>query len=112
MLTHWRDFSQDENLLDYLGKILGQIHNTGVVEFPSPDQKFISEANATARIQGMMTDLADRLIVITSLFDGLRFNLQPEELGEEYAGLSRYLRASVAFENDGPFPEDGLLLSV
>ncbi len=112
MLTHWRDFSQDENLLDYLGKILGQIHNTGVVEFPSPDQKFISEANATARIQGMMTDLADRLIVITSLFDGLRFNLQPEDLDEEHAGLSRYLRElQLHLENDGPFPENGLLLS-
>jgi hypothetical protein len=112
MLSHWRDFSQDENFLDYLGKILRQIHNTGVVEFPSSDQKFISEANATARINDMMIDLADRLVVITGLFDGLRFNLDPDDLREEHAGLAHYLSGlQLHLENDGPFPEEGLLLS-
>ncbi|MBN38364.1 MAG: hypothetical protein CMI29_07845 [Opitutae bacterium] len=112
MLSHWRDFYQDENLLDYLGKILRQIHNTGVVEFPSPDQKFISEANATARINDMMVDLADRLVVISGLFDGLRFNLNPDELRVDHPGLAQYLsELQLHLENDGPFPEEGLLLS-
>ena len=29
MLTYWRDFSQDENLLDYLGKSLGKFTTPG-----------------------------------------------------------------------------------
>jgi len=112
MLSHWRDFSQDENLLDYLAKILRQIHHTGVVEFPSSDQKYISEANATARINDLMKDLTDRLVVISGLFDGLRFNLDPNDLREEHPGLAVYLsELQLHLENDGPFPEEGLLLS-
>ena len=111
MLAHWRDFPQGENYLEFLSKILGQLHLTGVVKFPSTDQKFISEANATARIDGMMEDLVDRLVVITGISDGLRFNLNPEELTQDYPGLSLYLgELQEHLENDGPFPEEGLVL--
>ncbi len=111
MLAHWRDFPQGENFLEFLAKILGQLHLTGVVKFPSVDQKFISEANATARINGMMTDLADRLVVISGLSDGLRFNLDPDKLTQEHFELARYLsELQVHLENDGPFPEEGLVL--
>ena len=44
-------------------KLLSQLHLTGVVKFPSVDQKFLSESNATARIQSEMIDFANKLIV-------------------------------------------------
>ncbi len=111
ILGHWRDFPQGENYLEFLSKILGQLHLTGVIKSPSTDQKFISEANATARINGMMEDLADRLVVITGISEGLRFNLDPNDLKQEHSELARYLRElQVHLENDGPFPEEGLVL--
>jgi len=111
MLVHWRDFSQGENYLEFLSKILGQLHLTGVIKSPSADQKFISEANATARIDSMMEDLVDRLVVISGISEGLRFNLDPKKLEKDYPELARYLRElHVDIENDEPFPEEGLVL--
>lgn len=112
MLVHWRDFPQGENYLDFLSKILGQLHYKGVVKFPSSDQKFRSEENATTMIDGMMKGLADRLVVITGLNDGLDFNLSPDTLSQEHSELARYLKElQELLENDGPFPEEGLLLN-
>ena len=39
------------SFFDLGNKILSQLHLTGVVQFPSMDQKFLAESNATARIQ-------------------------------------------------------------
>ena len=115
MLSHWQNFSDGENFLVYLPtKVLGKLHNTGVVKFPSSDQKFISEANATDRIDGMMVDIASRFVVVTDIFEGLRFNLDPEQIAEGHPNLSLYLLDLQALlENDGDFPEgeEGLLLS-
>ena len=59
----------------------------------------------------MMEDLADRLVVISGISDGLRFNLDPDKLTQEHFGLARYLsELQVHLENDGPFPEEGLVL--
>jgi cyclic-di-AMP phosphodiesterase PgpH len=111
MLVHWRDFPKGENYFEFLAKILGQLHLTGVVKFPSSDQKFRSEENATDMIDGMMKDLADRLVVITGLNDGLDFNLNPDSLSQEYSELARNLtELEEHLENDGPFPEEALVL--
>ena len=111
MLAHWRDFSQGGNYLEFLSKILGRLHHTGVIKSPTADQKFISEANATARIDSMMEDFVDSLVVISGISEGLRLNLDPKELEKDYPELARYLRGlHVDVENDEPFPEEGLVL--
>jgi hypothetical protein len=90
---------------------LEKLHLTGVVKFPSVDQKFISESNATTRINNAMLKLANDLIVIEGIQNGLRFNLDPEKLAESYPELKFYLNElEEHLSNDGPFPETGLLL--
>jgi len=68
-------------------KLLSQLHLTGVVKFPSVDQKFLSESNATARIQSEMIDFANKLIV----FDKGNKKSPAISLFDEYPLLSAYL---------------------
>ena len=51
-------------------KLLSQLHLTGVVKFPSVDQKFLSESNASARIKSQLIDFANGLEIydITIVF--------------------------------------------
>lgn len=114
MLSHWRDFPEGKNFLDFLGKVLKQLHFTGVIRSPSVDQKFISEENATARIEGMMDELSNRLVVITGLSadEKLRFNLKPEVIRSKNPQLADYLNELKAhLENGGPFSDEGLIIS-
>jgi len=48
-----------EAFFDEGSKLLSQLHLNGVVKFPSIDQKFLSESNATDRINSRMSDLAN-----------------------------------------------------
>ena len=65
-------------------ELLGKLHLTGVVKFPSIDQKFLSESNATSMINNSMLNLANRLIVIEGIDNGQRFNVSPEELQVDF----------------------------
>ena len=111
-LSHWRDFAEDKNFFTTVGKLLGQLHLVGVVKFPSTDQKFISEVNASARIDSKMIDLSDQLLVVGSKANGFAKNLKPEELGSKYLAFSNYIFDLHEYlENDGPFAENGITLS-
>ena len=111
-LSHWRDFAEDLNFFTTVGKLLGQFHLVGVVKFPSTDQKFISEVNASARIDSKMIDLSDQLLVVGSEASGFAKNLKPEELGSKYLAFSNYIfDLHEHLENDGPFTENGITLS-
>ena len=44
-------------------KLLSQLHLTGVVKFPSVDQKFMSESNATSLIKSQMIELVNDFII-------------------------------------------------
>ena len=58
-----------------------------------------------------MLKLANNLIIIEGIQNGLRFNLDPTELAEPYPELNFYLtELDEHLSNDGPFPEQGLLL--
>lgn len=107
----WRNFSNPLTFFEIIKDHLEKLHLTGVVKFPSVDQKFISESNATTRINNAMLKLANDLIVIEGIQNGLRFNLDPEKLAEPYPELKFYLtELEEHLSNDGPFPETGLLL--
>ena len=46
------------------------LHLRGVVKYPSTDQKFISEANATRELEAAMLKLSTDLIIISGLEEG------------------------------------------
>ena len=71
ILEHWRHFSGGRNFFSTISQLLGQLHLVGVVKFPSTDQKFISEVNATNRIDSKMIDLSDRLWIVGPKSEGL-----------------------------------------
>ncbi len=107
----WKKFSGFNLFFEIIKELLGKLHLTGVVKFPSVDQKFLSESNATSRINNAMLSLANKLVVVGGIDDGLRFNLDPESLQERFPELSIYLISlKEHLSNDGPFPETGLLL--
>ena len=107
----WRNFSGKLTFFDVIKNLLEKLHLTGVVKFPSVDQKFISESNATLKINNEMLNLANDLIVIEGIENGLRFNLEAEKLVDQYPALHLYLtNLKEHLSNDGPFPENGLLL--
>jgi len=51
------------SFFDQGNKLLSQLHLTGVVQFPSLDQKFLAESNATARINAQMIQFTNDLIL-------------------------------------------------
>ena len=110
-LFQWRNFASTDSFFEIITNLLGELHLTGVVKFPSVDQKFLSESNATSRINATMLNLANNLIVIEGIDNGLRFNLVAEILSPIYPHFSRHLiELKEHLSNDGPFPESGLLL--
>lgn len=107
----WRNFSDPSSFFEIIKDLLGKLHLTGVVKFPSVDQKFHSEANATLIINNTMLNLSNNLIVIEGIENGMRFNLDTETLAPDFPELSLYLnKLKEHLSNDGPFPETGLLL--
>lgn len=68
-------------------KLLSQLHLTGVVKFPSVDQKFLSESNASARINSQMIEFANSLVV----YDHENKTRFSNSLIDEYHFLSSYL---------------------
>ena len=71
VLFFWKIF-QLRTVFDLIKELLGKLHLTGVVKFPSIDQKFLSESNATSMINNSMLNLANRLIVIEGIDNGQR----------------------------------------
>lgn len=71
-------------------KILSELHLNGVVQFPSIDQKFIAEANATNRVKAEMILFTNELSLIKrgklTLFESDRTGF-----ASEYPVLSSYL---------------------
>ena len=67
-------------------KILSQLHLSGVVKFPSMDQKFLSESNATARIKSQMIEFSNGLII----YDPQNTQSSLNDFTNEYPALSNY----------------------
>ena len=111
ILEHWRHFSGGRNFFSTISQLLGQLHLVGVVKFPSTDQKFISEVNATNRIDSKMIDLSDRLWIVGPKSEGLPKYLNPEDVDSKYLAFSNYLfDLHEHLENDGSFPDSGITL--
>ena len=68
-------------------KLLSQLHLTGVVKFPSVDQKFLSESNASARIKSQLIDFANGL----EIYDVTKNRIPSPALFREYPDLYDYL---------------------
>ena len=66
-------------------KILSQLHLSGVVKFPSLDQKFLSESNATTRIKSQMIEFSNGLII----YDPKMLRVL-ENFINDYPALSNY----------------------
>ncbi|NBU86177.1 MAG: HDIG domain-containing protein [Verrucomicrobia bacterium] len=110
-LMKWQNFPLGEDLFSTISKKLRLLHLRGVVKYPSTDQKFISEANATREMEAAMLKLSTDLIIISGLEEGLRFSIEPEEVQTDYPALARNLsEIKLLLEEGGPFPEEGLLL--
>ena len=107
----WQNFSDGRDLFSLIMQKLRMLHLRGVVKYPSTDQKFISEANATRVIESAMLSLSSDLVILSSVDEGLRFLLSPDEIKTEYPFLARNLDdIKTSLEDGGPFPQGGLLL--
>ena len=107
----WQNFSEGRDLFSLIMQKLRMLHLRGVVKYPSTDQKFISEANATRVIESAMLSLSSDLVILSSVDEGLRFLLSPDEIKTEYPLLARNLDdIKTSLEDGGPFPQGGLLL--
>jgi putative nucleotidyltransferase with HDIG domain len=81
-------------------RLLAQLHLTGVVKFPSNDQKFLSEANATSKIERKMLEMTNRFILVDPEKDTHRFLLSPEELGADYPRFAERLSSLRESQNE------------
>ena len=107
----WQNFSEGRDLFSLIMQKLRMLHLRGVVKYPSTDQKFISEANATRVIESAMLSLSSDLVILSSVDEGLRFLLSPDEIKTDYPFLARNLDdIKTSLEDGGPFPQGGLLL--
>ena len=107
----WQNFPEGRDLFSLIMQKLRMLHLRGVVKYPSTDQKFISEANATRVIESAMLSLSSDLVILSSVDEGLRFLLSPDEIKTEYPFLARNLDdIKTSLEDGGPFPQGGLLL--
>ena len=110
-LRKWRNFPKGQDLFSEISQSLRILHLRGVVKYPSTDQKFMSEANASREISSEMLKMSSKFVIINPLEDGLRFSIEPSELMSEYPFLSINLsELKNLLEEGGPFPEGGLLL--
>ena len=110
-LRKWRNFPKGQDLFSEISQNLRILHLRGVVKYPSTDQKFMSEANASREISSEMLKMSSKFVIINPLEDGLRFSIEPSELMSEYPFLSINLsELKNLLEEGGPFPEGGLLL--
>ena len=110
-LRKWRNFPKGQDLFSEISQSLRILHLRGVVKYPSTDQKFMSEANASREISSEMLKMSSKFVIINPLEDGLRFSIEPSELMSEYPFLSINLsELKNLLEEGGPFPEEGLLL--
>ncbi len=85
-----------EGFFNLGNKLLSQLHLTGVVKFPSVDQKFLSESNASARINSQMIEFANSLVV----YDYETNHRVNNRLIDQYPVLSNYLKV---LEDNGSF---------
>ncbi len=76
-----------EDFFSQGNKLLSQLHLTGVVKFPSLDQKFLAESNATAKIKAQMIDFSNRLV----LFDRDKNLSTFDDLSVHYPVLADFL---------------------
>ena len=110
-LKKWQNFSSGKDLFSSVMQKLRILHLRGVVKYPSTDQKFISEANATRIIESAMLTLSSDLVILSNIDGGSRFLLEPEEVKTDYPYLSNNLsEIKNSLEDGGPFPEGGLIL--
>ena len=110
-LKKWQNFSSGKDLFSSIMQQLRILHLRGVVKYPSTDQKFISEANATRIIESAMLTLSSDLVILSNIDDGFRFLLEPDEVKTDYPYLSNNLsEIKNSLEDGGPFPEGGLIL--
>jgi len=110
-LRKWRSFPNGKDLFSQIKKLLSKLHLRGVVKFPSNDQKFVSESNATREIEVSMISFVSDLVILSDLENGLRFLLEPEEVEGVYPYLSKSIsEIKLSLEEGGAFPEGGLLL--
>ena len=110
-LKKWQNFSSGKDLFSSVMQKLRILHLRGVVKYPSTDQKFISEANATRIIESAMLTLSSDLVILSNIDEGFRFLLEPDEVKTDYPYLSNNLREiKNSLEDGGPFPEGGLIL--
>ena len=110
-LKKWRSFPLGEDLFSTISQKLRLLHLRGVVKYPSTDQKFISESNASREIEATMLQQSKDLVILSGLEDGLRFSINPEEIRTDYPALARNLNEiKQSLEDGGPFPDGGLLL--
>ena len=86
-LRKWRSFPNGKDLFSQIKKLLSKLHLRGVVKFPSNDQKFVSESNATREIEVSMISFVSDLVILSDLENGLRFLLEPEEVEGVYPYL-------------------------
>ena len=70
---------------------LRMLHLRGVVKYPSTDQKFISEANASRVIEAAMLTLSSDLVILSNVDEGSRFLLEPDDVKTDYPSFSRNL---------------------
>ncbi len=85
-----------EDFFSQGNKLLSQLHLTGVVKFPSLDQKFLAESNATAKIKAQMIDFSNRLV----LFDRDKNLSTFDDLSIHYPVLADFL-VSLATNEEG-----------
>ena len=110
-LKKWQNFSSGKDLFSSIMQKLRILHLRGVVKYPSTDQKFISEANATRIIESAMLTLSSDLVILSNIDEGFRFLLEPDEVKTDYPYLSNNLsEIKNSLEDGGPFPEGGLIL--
>ena len=97
-----------EDFFSQGNKLLSQLHLTGVVKFPSLDQKFLAESNATAKIKAQMIDFSNRLV----LFDRDKNLSTFDDLSIHYPVLANFL-VNLAMDEEGvdkePFESKSLL---
>ena len=85
-----------EDFFSQGNKLLSQLHLTGVVKFPSLDQKFLAESNATAKIKAQMIDFSNRLV----LFDRDKNLSTFDDLSIHYPVLANFL-VNLAMDEEG-----------
>ena len=87
-----------ETFFDLGNKILSQLHLTGVVKFPSVDQKFLSETNASELINSRMVEFANKLVV----FDREKNATFASNLINQYYSLADFFKEFDQNSSQGP----------